>query len=59
VAITRGKVENPSVAIRSRFAAQSVFSDTKHKAFLERAAGDPGLVELYRSEDAVVFAVKE
>jgi intracellular septation protein A len=59
VAITRGKVENPSVAIRSRFAAHYVFSDTKHKAFLERAAGDPGLVELYRSEDAVVFAVKE
>ena len=59
VAITRGKGENPSVAIRSRFAAHYVFSDTKHEAFLERAAADPGLVELYRSDDAVVFAVKE
>lgn len=59
VAITRGKVENPSAAIRSQFAAQYVFSDTKHEAFLERAADDPGLVELHRSDDAVVFAVKE
>ena len=59
VAITQGKVEHPSAAIRSRFAAQYVFTDIKHEAFLERAAGDPDLVELYRSDDAVVFAVKQ
>jgi hypothetical protein len=59
VAISRGKVEDPSAAIRSRFAAQYVFSDTKHEAFLQRAAADPDLVELYRSDDAVVFAVKQ
>ena len=59
VAITRGKVENPSEPIRSRFDAQFVFSDTKHDSFLERAAEDPDLIELYRDEDAVVFAVAE
>jgi hypothetical protein len=59
VAITRGKVDNPSEQIRTRFDAQFVFSDLKHDSFLERAAEDPDLIELYRDEDAVVFAVAE
>lgn len=59
VAISRGKVAHPSDSIRENFAGQYVFSDTKHNAFLEQAAEDPGLVELYRDEDAVVFAVAE
>lgn len=59
IALTKGQVEDPSDAIRDRFGAQFVFSDTKHDAFLERAAGDPGLVERYRDDDAVIFAVVE
>lgn len=59
VAITRGKVENPSEPIRSRFDAQFVFSDTKHDSFLEHAAEDPDLIERYRDEDAVIFSVAE
>jgi len=59
IALTKGKVEDPSESIRERFGAQFVFSDTKHDAFLERAADDPGLVELYRDDDAVIFAVVE
>ncbi len=57
VEITRGKVENPSGLIRNRFGAQYVFSDTRHDSFLDRAAEDPDLVELYRDDDAVIFAV--
>ena len=59
VAITRGKVETPSEPIRSQFNAQFVFSDTKHDSFLEHAAEDPDLIELYRDDDAVIFAVAE
>lgn len=57
VDITRGRVESPGAAIRDRFGAQFVFSDLDHEAFLERAAEDPALRELYRDEYAVVFAV--
>ncbi len=57
LAITRGKVENPSGPIRAQFKAEYIFSDTKHDAFLEQAAADPGLSEIYRDDDAVIFAV--
>lgn len=57
VAITRGKVDNPSEPIHNLFDAQFVFSDTKHDSFLKLAADDPDLVELYRDDDAVIFAV--
>jgi hypothetical protein len=58
VAITRGQVARPSAAIRDRFGAAYVFSDLDHDGFLEQAAADPGLRELYRDEDAVIFAVQ-
>jgi asparagine N-glycosylation enzyme membrane subunit Stt3 len=58
VEITQGRVELPSTVIRERFAAGYVFSDLNHEAFLEMAAGDPGLKELYRDGDAVIFAVQ-
>jgi hypothetical protein len=57
VAITRGKIKNPSEPIRTLFDAQFIFSDTKHSSFLERAGQDPDLVELYRDDDAVILAV--
>jgi hypothetical protein len=34
-----------------------VLSDLKHKNFLKVAAQDPGLVEVFRSDDSVVFQV--
>jgi hypothetical protein len=58
VEITQGRVERPSGVIRERFAADYVFSDLNHEAFLEVAADDPGLEELYRDDDAVIFAVR-
>jgi hypothetical protein len=58
VDITRGRVESPGVLIRDRFGAQFVFSDLGHDEFLDEAAGDPALREIYRDEYAVVFAVR-
>lgn len=57
VAITRGKVRQPSAAIAERFGAEFVFSDLHHEAFLKRAAEDPGLEEVYRDDEAVIFRV--
>lgn len=58
VDITRGRVASPGAAIRDRFGAQFVFSDADHEAFLDAAAGDPALREIYRDAHAVVFAVE-
>lgn len=57
VQITRGDVLRPSAAIRDRFHAAYVFSDLEHEAFLQQAAVDPGLQEVYRDAHAVIFAV--
>jgi hypothetical protein len=56
-AITRGEVKRPSAAIRDEFDAGYVFTDTAHRAFLAEAAADPGLVEVFRDTNTVVFQV--
>ncbi len=58
VAITRGNVEQPSTIIRQRFGANYVFSDLNHGAFLQQAAADRGLQEIYRDQHAVIFALR-
>jgi hypothetical protein len=57
-AITRGEIEDPAAVIAANFGSQYVFSDTNHDEFLAIAAEDPGLVEIFRDEEAVVFAVQ-
>ena len=57
VDITRGNVADPSNLISGSFDAHYILSDHRHRSFLERAEADPGLQEVYRDEDAVVFAV--
>lgn len=57
--ITRGNVDQPSRAIRNQFGAAYVFSDLKHDDFLDEAADDPRLEEVYRDDYAVIFALKE
>jgi len=57
VAITRGQVSQPGEVIASRFGGSYVFSDLDHDGFLEEAADDPALVEVYRDEQAVIFEV--
>jgi len=57
VKITQGDVARPSAAIRDEFAANYVVSDLRHKDFITRAAGDPGMVEMYRDAEAVIYKI--
>ena len=59
VEITQGDVEQPAAVIASQFGAGYIMSDLRHSDFLAQAAKDSRLVETYRDEDAVVFAVVE
>ena len=59
VEITEGKIEQPSAAIQKEFGARYVLTDLRHNSFLERAAADPALVEVYRDGEAVVFQIEE
>jgi hypothetical protein len=55
VDITQGKVSQPSEVITTEFGARYILTDLQHKGFLSRAEADPGLVEVYRDREAVVF----
>ena len=57
--ITRGNVEKPGVLIRDEYGADYVFTDLKHEDFLEVAAADSLLEEVYRDEYAVILAVSD
>lgn len=57
VNITDGDVEAPSGLVLSQFGARYIHTDLRHGKFLARAAADPGLREVYRDEQAVIFEV--
>lgn len=57
VDITQGNVQNPSRIIATTFDARYVHTDLNHGDFLQVAAQDPGLREVYRDDQAVVFEV--
>jgi hypothetical protein len=57
VDITQGKVKNPSQMIARTFGARYVHTDLNHQGFLQVAARDPGLKEVYRDDQAVLFEV--
>jgi hypothetical protein len=57
VRITRGEVENPSQTIATIFGSRYIHTDLKHGGFLQVAAKDPGLKEVYRDDQAVIFEV--
>ena len=59
VKITRGEIEQPSQVIAERFSARYIHSDLNHKNFLRLAAEDPGLKEVYRDGQAVIYEVVE
>lgn len=59
VSITRGEVENPSQIILKRFSSRYVFTDLHHTSFLQQAANDPGMTEVYRDTQAVIFEINE
>jgi hypothetical protein len=57
VRITQGDEESMSQVIAAQFKSQFVITDLNHAGFLKRAATDPGLVEVYRDNQAAVFEV--
>ncbi len=57
VEITQGDVENPSKIIATTFDSRYIHTDLAHRDFLRVAAKDPGLKEVYRDDQAVVFEV--
>ncbi len=57
VDITQGDVENPSQIISETFGSSYVHTDLNHGNFLEIASADPGLKEVYRDDQAVLFEV--
>jgi hypothetical protein len=57
VDITQGDVANPSQIIATTFGSRYIHTDLKHGDFLQVAAEDPGLKEVYRDDQAVIFEV--
>ena len=57
VLITKGAVSQPSQFIANHFHARFVHTDLKHDKFISRAEKDPGLREVYRDEQAILFEV--
>ena len=56
-AITRGEVEMPAQKIHQEFAAEYILTDLSHKNFIERVGEDPGISEVYRDEEAVIYRI--
>jgi len=57
VKITRGEIEQPSQFIANQFHSQYVHSDLNHGNFLQQAEQDPGLSEVFRDGQSVLFEV--
>lgn len=57
VDITQGDVENPSQIIATTFESGYIHTDLNHRDFLKVAAEDPGLKEVYRDDQAVIFEI--
>ncbi len=55
--ITQGHVDAPSQTIADTFGSRYIHTDLKHDGFLRVAAADPGLQEVYRDDEAVIFEV--
>ncbi len=59
VDISQGDVEDPSRIIATTFGSRYIHTDLNHGDFLQVAAEDPGLKEVYRDDQAVIFEVVE
>jgi len=57
VLITQGRVDKPSKIIAIRFGSEYVHTDLKHKLFIASIEDDPGLIEVYRDEDSILYQV--
>jgi len=57
VKVTQGKIKNPSPIIAETFGSHYIHTDLQHQDFLQIAAKDPGMKEVYRDDEAVIFEV--
>ena len=57
VDITQGRIEQPSRYIFATFESTYVHTDLNHTSFLRVAEGDPGLLPVYRDDQAAIFQV--
>lgn len=57
VPLVRGEVNQPSQFIANVFHAQYVHTDLNHQAFIQKAAADPYMTEVYRDHQNVIFRV--
>jgi hypothetical protein len=57
VDITQGDVKDPAQVIATTFNSRYIHTDLNHKDFLRVAAEDPGLKEVYRDDQAIIFEV--
>jgi len=57
VKISQGRLENPSRTIVDTFGSHYIHTDLKHPDFMRVAAKDPGLKEVYRDDEAVIYEV--
>ena len=58
VDLTQGRAGDLSASIRESFGAEYALSDFDHERFLQAAAEDPQMREVYRDEFAVVWSVE-
>lgn len=58
VDLTQGRADDLSAEIRHSFGAEFAVSDLAHTRFLQAAAEDPQMREVFRDEFAVVFVVE-
>lgn len=57
VDISQGRIAEPAGPIATQFGRQFVFTDLKHTRFIQKAEEDPGLQEIYRDDEALIFQV--
>ena len=53
-----GRIEQPSGVIGREFGAPYVLTDLRHAAFIQQAAKDTGMLEVYRDGEAVIYEVR-
>ncbi|HEX2906524.1 MAG TPA: hypothetical protein VHO69_06660 [Phototrophicaceae bacterium] len=59
VAITQGKIAQPSEVIQSEFGASYIVSDNGHDNFIRRANQDPNLERVYQDQFSSIWHISE
>jgi hypothetical protein len=57
VAISQGKIQNPSAEIRETFGSRYIISDLNHPGFARAADADPDMKKVYTDEFSVIYEI--